>query len=148
MFDNIEFNYWTWWVVALFLIALEIVMPGVFFLWLGVAAALVGFVLLAVDMSWPWQSALFAALAIISTIAGRNIVRRWPTATEDSGLNDRAGQFVGQVFVLIEPMENGHGRVKIGDSAWGVEGPFDAAAGTLVRVTAAHGAVLHVEQAN
>lgn len=146
MLDNIEFNYWTWWIAALFLIALEIIMPGVFFLWLGVAAALVGFALLAVDMSWPWQSGLFAVLAIVSTIIGRNIVRRWSPATRDSGLNERARQFVGQVFILAEPMENDRGRVRIGDSTWSVEGAFNAAAGTPVRVTAVEGALLYVEQ--
>ncbi|MCB1922411.1 MAG: NfeD family protein, partial [Gammaproteobacteria bacterium] len=54
---------------------------------------------------------------------------------------------VGRVFVLETPIENGFGKVRVGDSLWRVEGP-DAAAGSRVRVTSADGVVLVVEIAD
>lgn len=147
-FGGIAFNFWTWWILALVLLGLEVLAPGVFFLWIAVAAAIVGAVLLVFSgLSLAAQFALFALLSIVSVIGGRKIYRRWLTGSEGSPLNERASQFKGQVFVLIEPMKNGEGKIKVGDSAWIVAGGFDADVGEKVRVTAANGVVLLVEKA-
>jgi len=45
---------------------------------------------------------------------------------------------------VVEPIANGHGRVKVGDSVWNARG-MDAAMGANVRVIGADGAVLLVE---
>jgi len=42
-------DYWLWWALGLALVIVEMAAPGVFFLWLGIAAGLVGFLVLA----WP-----------------------------------------------------------------------------------------------
>ena len=59
-------------------------------------------------------------------------------------LNDRAARLIGETLVVVEAIEDGRGRVRVGDGAWPARGP-DAAAGTRVRVTGADGACLHVE---
>jgi membrane protein implicated in regulation of membrane protease activity len=61
-------------------------------------------------------------------------------------LNQRGLQYVGQVFDLVEPIENGVGKVRIGDGVWKVSGPA-LASGTTVRVTGVDGAVLTVQKA-
>ena len=51
------------------------------------------------------------------------------------------------MFVLETPIENGYGKVRVGDTVWRVEGS-DASAGRRVRVTATDGVVLVVELAD
>ena len=65
--------------------------------------------------------------------------------TDQPDLNRRPDQFVGRVVLVEEAIARGHGKVRIGDTLWAAEGP-DAPAGAQVRVTAARGAVLRVEQ--
>jgi membrane protein implicated in regulation of membrane protease activity len=49
--------------------------------------------------------------------------------------------------VVVQAIENGSGRVKLGDSEWLVHGP-DVAAGDRVRVSGVDGATLLVEPLN
>lgn len=58
-------------------------------------------------------------------------------------MNDPLGQFVGRSFTLVEPIVEGEGRLKIGDTVWRVTGP-DMRAGTKVIVTGAQGTALVV----
>ena len=60
-------------------------------------------------------------------------------------LNKRAQQHVGRSYVLHEPIENGRGKVRIGDTIWLVEGEKDLAKGKRVKVTGADGTTLLVE---
>src|SRR3546814_9689932 len=66
-FEQIEF--WNWWVIAVFLIGLEVFAPGAVFLWMGIAAGIVGFVLLAFpETSWQFQLLIFAAISVVSIL--------------------------------------------------------------------------------
>lgn len=134
---------WTWWIVAAALFILELLVPGVFFLWLGAAAVIVGCLTLLVDMSWQLQVAIFAILSVVTLVVSRRYFA--PTATESDhpNLNKRVKQYVGQVYVLDEPIVNGRGALKIGDSIWHITGP-DLAAGRNVVVTGAEGVTLTV----
>ena len=64
---------WSWLVLGLVLLALEIVVPGTFFLWFGVAAAIIGIVALLVDFPWQFQTIAFVVLALVLVFAGRRI---------------------------------------------------------------------------
>jgi membrane protein implicated in regulation of membrane protease activity len=137
--------YWHWFVLGVGLAAIEVLAPGTFLLWLGIAAGVVGVVLLIVpDLGWEWQLALFAILSVVSVLIGRYVMRRFAAPTDESGLNRRGEQFVGRVFVLAEPIENGRGAIRAGDSLWRVAGP-DRPVGTRVRVTGSDGTLLSVE---
>ena len=46
---------WNWLMLAAVLLALEMVIPGVHFLWFGLAAAVIGIVALAIGIAWPWH---------------------------------------------------------------------------------------------
>lgn len=51
-----QLEFWHWWIGAVLLAIIEIFAPGAFFIWLGAAAAVVGFVMLALpDTSWKIQ---------------------------------------------------------------------------------------------
>jgi hypothetical protein len=69
-FNNIVF--WHWWILAGFLMVLELKWPAFFFLWIGFAAAAVGFLLL-VFPSIPnrAQLVLFGTLALVAVLAWR-----------------------------------------------------------------------------
>jgi membrane protein implicated in regulation of membrane protease activity len=137
--------YWHWLVLAVALVALEIASPGVFFLWLGVAAAAVGAVLwLAPELSWQIQLLLFALLSVASIALARLLLRKRPIRTDEPALNRRGERYLDRVLILDTPIENGVGRVRVDDTLWRVEGP-DQPAGHRVRVTGVDGTVLRVE---
>lgn len=140
-----QIDYWHWLVVAVVLVVLEIFSPGVFFMWLGVAAAVVGGVLwLLPELSWQTQFVLFALLSVVSIAVVRAVLARHPIASDEPTLNRRGEQYIGRTLVLSEAIENGVGRVHVDDTLWRVAG-VDAPAGTRVRVTGVDGAVLKVE---
>jgi len=140
-----QIDYWHWLLVAIVLVVLEIFSPGVFFLWLGVAAAVVGGVLwLMPELSWQTQFVLFAIFSVVSIGVARIFLIRRPIATDEPTLNRRGEQYIGRTLVLSEAIENGVGRVRVDDTLWRVAGK-DAPAGARVRVTGVDGAVLIVE---
>ncbi len=142
-----QIDYWHWLVAAVVLVVLEILSPGVFFMWLGVAAAVVGGVLwLIPELSWQTQFVLFAVFSVVSIGVARMVLARRPIATDQPALNRRGEQYIGRTLVLSEPIENGIGKMRVDDTQWRVEGS-DAPAGRRVRVTGVDGAVLKVEPA-
>ena len=142
------FTYWHWWAFGLALVVVEMAAPGVFFLWLGIAAGLVGFMLLAAPgLSWQTQVFSFAVLSVVSVAAGRWILKRHPIHSDEPRLNRRGEQYTGRVFTLEQPIVNGQGKIRVDDSTWKVEGA-DCASGTRVRVVGVDGVVLKVESAD
>lgn len=140
-----EIVYWHWWVLGLLLLILEVFAPGVVFLWLGLAAGVVGLLLyLLPEMIWEWQMIWFVILGLGLTALGRWWLGRHPIETDQPSLNRRGEQYVGRVFTLDEPMVNGIGKIRVDDTTWKVRGE-DCERGSKVRVTAADGVVLLVE---
>ncbi len=135
--------YWNWWVLGVALMAVEAILPGFFFLWMGVAALLVGLVLTVLpDMDWTWQVLLFAVLSVGSIAAWQIRLRRHPTQTADPLLNRRGHQYLGRVFTLDAPVINGHGKIRVDDSTWKVVVDQDCPAGTRLRIVGVNGVVL------
>jgi inner membrane protein len=136
---------WNWFILGGLLLAVEIVAPGTFMLWLGLSAILVG--LISLVIVWPWQAQLvaFAVLSIVSIIVWRRLSPKVDEVRTQPFLNRRAESFVGRMFTLEKPIVDGSGTVRIGDTLWQVRGP-DAPAGSRVKVTGADGATLAVER--
>jgi membrane protein implicated in regulation of membrane protease activity len=138
---------WNWFILGAILLALEVMVPGTFMLWLGLSAITVGLISLAVVWSWQAQVMAFSVLAI-----GSIVLWRWlsPKSADEAPpqpfLNRRSEGFVGRVFTLEKPIVDGAGAVRIGDTMWMVRGP-DAPAGSRVKVTAAEGGTLVVAPA-
>ena len=140
-------NYWHWWIFAAILLVMDLTAPGVLFLWLAIAAALIGFVVKFVPtLGWESQFLLFAVLGVLSAVIGHRVVGR-PKETDHSTLNRRCSQYVGRVFTLAEPIVNEVGRVRVDDSTWKIFGS-DMPAGGRVRVKGYDGSVLLVEPAD
>ena len=135
-------GHWLWMVLGLAMGVIEIVAPGYFLIWLGVAALLTGIVALVTGITLMLQFGVFAAMAVIALLAAR----RWfaPDAAEsgDALLPDPAGRLVGQTATVVEPIDRGHGRVEIGGTLWNAHG-LDAPIGARLRVVGSdHGALL------
>jgi membrane protein implicated in regulation of membrane protease activity len=137
---------WNWFIVGGILLAIEVLAPGTFMLWLGLSALLVGIISLFIDWPWQMQFVAFAVFAIASIPIWHRVGRRIAAPVDQPFLNRRSEAFVGQVFTLDKPILNGSGTVRVGDTVWRVTGP-DTPAGSRVKVTRADGATLYVEPA-
>jgi len=138
-------EFWHWWIAAVVLIVIEMLVPGTFFLWMGVAAGVVGFVLLAEpELSLEIQLLIFAVLSVGAVAAWQVYLRRYPPESDEPALNRRGRQYIGRTFLLSAAIDNGVGKIKVDDTTWKVRGP-DLPEGMRVRVTAVDGTVLVVE---
>lgn len=140
---------WNWWILALILLGLEIVAPGTFFLWFGISAFVIGTISLAVGPDstfWVWQTQMigFVVLSLVAALAGRKFLSHAYADVDDPLLNERGRQLVGRTAVLTEPILEGQGRVRLGETVWRVNGP-DVPAGTRVRIVGAESNTLMVE---
>jgi inner membrane protein len=145
MFANVAAHY-LWWILALVLIAVEVMMPGYFMLWIGIGAAATGLLVLAIPgLSLLAQSLIFVLLAFVSCVVYWYAVRPALQKDEqnDGRLNRRAEQLIGGRYVLIEAIVNGRGKANVGDGQWLVSGP-DLPVGSTVEVVAVDGATLKV----
>ena len=137
--------YWDWFIAGLVLVILEIFAPGAVFLWLGIAAGVVGAVVFfAPYLDWKFQFTLFAVLSVVSIVVSRRYLKRRPLETDHPNLNRRGAQYVGRDLILDAALSGGRGRLRVDDTTWRVEGP-DLPAGAKVRVTAVDGATLKIE---
>jgi hypothetical protein len=138
---------WNWLIFGFILMALELIAPGVFLFWLGLAALLVGLVSFVLHPSWQSQLLMFAAFAVAAVPLWRRLSRSNREASQSNPyLNRRAAALVGRVFTLEKPIIDGAGTVRIDDTIWRVAGP-DAPAGSRVKVVRADGASLTVAAA-
>jgi hypothetical protein len=138
---------WAWIALGLALIGGEMLAPGVFLIWLGLAALLTGIAVGVVGLGWQAAMLVFAALCLVSVLAGRTLTRRKGEEPDAAtGLNDRGRQLIGKIFKLEATMAGGEGRIRVGDSSWRITGP-ELLAGASVRVVRVEGATLVVEKA-
>jgi hypothetical protein len=135
--------WWHWMVIAVVLAAAETLLPGAVAIWFGVSAAFIGLVMVAFDLPWQYQWLGFAVLGIVAMLLYRAWRKKYPDETEQPNLNHRGLQYVGSELVLVEAIEQGQGRARLGDGVWKVEGP-ELPVGARVRVTGVRGAVLMV----
>ncbi|MDQ0136234.1 membrane protein implicated in regulation of membrane protease activity [Neorhizobium galegae] len=141
---------WSWWILGVVLLAAELAAPGVFLIWIGAAAIVIGVLSLALwdaaFWSWHVQLLLFATLSGAFALAGRRFYSSRNQATDEPNLNRRGESLVGRTATLHEPIAEGRGRIRLDDTWWTVMGP-DLPAGTQVKVVAASGRDLKVEAA-
>jgi membrane protein implicated in regulation of membrane protease activity len=140
---------WSWWIFGILLLGAELVAPGVFLIWIGAAAIVIGALSLALwnaaFWSWQLQFVLFAALALVFALAGRRFYARNETSDQPN-LNRRGASLIDRTATLHEPISEGRGRIRLDDTWWPVMGP-DLPAGTRVKVVSAEGRELRVDVA-
>jgi membrane protein implicated in regulation of membrane protease activity len=148
MLTNLATHY-GWWLLALLLIGAEILAPGFFMLWIGIAAAVMGLIVLIVpDLMFPMEVVLFVLLSLASCFLYWKFIRHVrDTLTDQPLLNRRAEQYIGRKYILDSAIVNGHGKARVGDSLWMVEGP-ELPAGSPIEVVSVDGTTLKVRAAH
>ena len=137
-------TYWTWLILGLVMLVLELLAPFTFFLWLGVSALVTALVSYVVPtMTWQSQFLIFSVLAVFSIWLSRRYLVNKQTKSELPHLNRRAQQYVGRVFTLTEAIENEYGKISVDDTRWQVKGPA-LPKGARVRAIGSDGSVLTV----
>ncbi|KXF76071.1 hypothetical protein ATN84_14225 [Paramesorhizobium deserti] len=143
-----QLGAWNWIVLGIVLLLLELLTPGIFFVWLGIAALIVGALALfpgtVLGFGWQAQIILFLVLSVVSVLIGRRYFSSESEESDQPLLNRRGEQLIGQTATLKEPIVDGHGRIRLGDTLWRVKGP-DMKTGTRVRVTGFEEGTLVVE---
>lgn len=137
---------WAWFAVAAILFMLELVVPGVHFIWFGCSAAIVGVLTMLTGMTWPFQILAFVGISIATVLTVRRCAEPDVAKSDEPDLNVRGHQYVGRVLVVEDAISGGRGKVRVGDTLWSAEGP-DTAKGAHVRVKSVNGTVLVVEGA-
>ena len=118
-FSLADISYWHWLALGVLLMLVEILVPGVVFLWLGIAGVLTGLLLAAVsDMGWQVQLVVFAVLSVASIFLGRRFVASRQGPTDHPTLNRRGRSMVGTRATLRDATVSGRGRIRIGDTMW------------------------------
>ena len=144
MIDTLNFVYWQWWLFAVLLFIIEVMVPGAFFLWMGVSALSVGLlVFILPGMATSTELIIFAILSVVSVIAWRKYQAKNPTKTAHPTLNRRGEQYIGRTITLTKPIVNGFGKEKVGSTFWTLQGD-DAEPGTKVTITGIDSATLLV----
>jgi len=136
--------YWTWWIIGILLVILEISAPGTFFLWMGISAGIVGVILYIVpELAWELQLTIFSVLSVATVLISRKYLQK--NEENQSTLSQRGKRYIGMTVVVEDSIENGIGKVRIEDTLWRAAGQ-DASKGNKVRITGIDGATFQVER--
>ncbi len=137
---------WLWLIGGVVLGIAEMMLPGVYLMWIGGAAVLTGLLALLLPIGFAAQFAVFAVATIAAIYLGRNVLAKNPIVSDNPMLNDRAARLIGSIVTATEPVDAMQGRVKVGDGVWSARGAT-AQPGDRLRVIAVEQSVLIVESA-
>jgi inner membrane protein len=139
-------GHWHWLILGAVLLILELTTGSGFLLWVGIAsffgAILVYFM---PSLIWPWQLMWYSALSFAACLLWWQYLRTRTESNDQPTLNKRAEQYIGRVLTLETDVENGRGRVKVGDTIWRVVCEQELKQGNKVKVISVEGVLLHVE---
>ena len=135
---------WLWMIGGVLLLAMEMLVPGVFLVWVGIAAVVTGIFALLFGIGVAGQLGLFALYAVLAVLVGRRFYGVKGVNALDAGLNDPRGRLVGRRVVVVQSVDEDSGRVRVGDSEWSARGG-PAEIGERVRITGVEGNCLIVE---
>ncbi|HVL57206.1 MAG TPA: NfeD family protein [Burkholderiaceae bacterium] len=128
---------WLWLILGAVLAALEIVAPGVYLLWIGLGAIIVGLSLaVAPELPLSWQALIFAVAMLGSLSLGFWLQRRSRPPAQHDLLNKETQQLVGRRFRAITDFELGRGRIEVGDTSYAAVSVEPIRAGETVEVIA------------
>ena len=141
-------SQWCWLIAGTLFISLEILLPEVYLLWLGLAALSVASITFFISIDLPQQVIVFTLSSLVLIILSRRLLKREKKSDYKNSdhLNERMQSYIGREVTLTSPIINGKGRIKIDDTLWIVTGP-ELAAGELCIITEAHDMVFKVTPA-
>lgn len=133
-----------WLIFAAILGIGEIIVPGVFLIWIAAAAAITGILTFAVGLLPALQFGLFAILCIAAVYLGRKWYLERGASVEDPLLNDRSARMVGQSVTVTEDVNEYEGRARVGDSEWPARGAA-IKKGKSAKIINVKDGIIHIE---
>jgi len=143
MLDDVDPG-WLWMIGGVLLLAAEILLPGVFMVWIGIAAIVTGLFALLFGIGLAGQLGLFALYSVLAVLVGRRFYAVQGTASSDHQLNEPGARLIGRRVMVVQEVDEDSGRVRVGDSEWSARGG-PAKPGDRVRITGVEGNCLIVE---
>ena len=143
MLEGIEPG-WLWAIGGVLLLIAELLAPGFFLLFIGAAAIATGVFTLLFDLGIAPQVILFAVYSALAVMLGKRFYAQPDTPDQQIGLNDPSRRMIGKSVVVVSPVDEHGGRVRVGDGDWSARGG-PAAVGERVVVTGVEGNCLTVE---
>ena len=135
---------WLWAIGGVLLLIAEVLAPGFFLLFVGVAAIATGIFTLMFGLGLVPQLVLFALYAVLAVMLGKRFYAQPHVADHNLRLNDPGKRLIGKSVLVVDPVDEHGGRVKVGDGEWTARGG-PAAAGERVTITGVEGNCLTVE---
>ncbi len=134
-----------WFAAGLALGIAELLVPGVFLIFLAIAAGVTALTAWAIpELPIGLQLAEFAVWSVACVMIGRRWYRDFPVESDAPVLNAPTLRLRGQIVTVTTPIIDGEGRARLGDGEWPVRGP-DADIGTRLRVAHVDSGILLVE---
>ncbi|MBR3675749.1 MAG: NfeD family protein [Alphaproteobacteria bacterium] len=137
LFESAATNWLIW---GLILSLLELVVPGTYLIWFGLAGLLMSLLTFFIPMSLTAQIIWFAVFsgifAFIGWYAYRYIFKTLKAPKEYQNLNDSAQQYVGRTVTVAEDVKDNQTKVQIGDSYWLAYSEKPLKKGATAKVTA------------
>ncbi len=129
--------FYNWLILGAVLLIVEVASFTLLFFWLAIAAfVMAGISYLAPDLSLTAQLFIFAVIAILSVVIWHRVFKKTQDSLGDAKMNNRATRYIGRTATLVEPVENGRGKIQIEDSFWRVSCDVDLPAGSQVEIIA------------
>lgn len=138
-------SYWHWIAVGLLLLGFELLGTAGYFLWIGISAIFVGLLHFLFPMAWELQWLIFGIAALVTMLLWWRYQHNKDVIDEqESNLNQRNKQLLGQVIRLDHDIETGQCRIKINDTTWSAVSPTPLKSGTEVKITKVDGIVVTI----
>ncbi len=133
-----------WLSLGVALLSLELMFPGVFMLWFGLAALVMALVVWPTGISGAIPLVMFLILSVAFSYLGK----KWQSKrnNQPQNVNNLKSKFIGREFLLDQPITGGQGRTTIDGTSWVLIGS-DAPKGTKLKIVRLNGNSLVVEPA-
>lgn len=135
---------WLWAIGGLLLLIAEVIAPGFFLIFVGVAAIATGAFTLLFDLGLAPQLILFVVYTAVAVLLGKRWYAEPDHNPEEVRLNDPSNRMIGRTVTVIAAVDDHGGRVRVGDGEWNARGG-PAEAGERVTITGVDGNCLKVE---
>jgi membrane protein implicated in regulation of membrane protease activity len=112
---------WSWMSLGVILMILELLVPGTFLIWFGLGCLLTGLtVLIFSELTLSIQLLIFVIMSLICVTFGIFIYAKIFGKNKDNEHHKKTGahRYIGNRFIVVEPIKNGRGKITIGDSVW------------------------------
>lgn len=143
--ESLFVSPWYWLIGGLVIAGLEVLVAGVFLLWIGLGAMIVGGLLLLMPgLSLTAQLLIFAVTMLGSIGLGFVIQRRSGADSGAEEINHELHALRGRRCEVASSFVGGRGRIRVGDTTYAAESEGEIRAGEIVEIVSAESSGIRV----